>query len=148
MTVKQKLERLRKLRGEGDTPGEIDSWRCRVMQIVSGVEGGVAQYREGSRGTAEQDKMGAAISSKAFAEGKLALCEAEYAELIAWAEQAFAVLSDRERMAMEMYYLTCATWQEVADAMHYTLGSCDNLQRAAVATIEHGEWLAKQGVAQ
>jgi DNA-directed RNA polymerase specialized sigma24 family protein len=142
MNVKQKLERLREL------PEEIEAWTARVMQIVSGVEGGAAQYREGSRGTAEQDKMGAAIGSKEFAEGKLAQCKCERDWLLAWAKTAFEALNNRERTAMEMYYLTCATWQEVADAMHYTLGSCDNLQRAAVATIEHSEWLASQGMAQ
>lgn len=133
MTVKQKLDRLVLLRRV------VSGLEERQARMDSSATGSRSEGREGSRGTAEQDRMAASIAGCIQNSDRLSEYRPEYMQLDEWARAAIAQLDVRERIAMELRYLDGKELQDVAEILHYSYGHVRNIINVGVASIEHNE---------
>lgn len=78
------------------------------------------------------------------AEGRLVEAIGDYVDAREWAEVRIAPLPDPDRLVMQLRYLECLSWEDVAERMHYDVRHVYRIHNRALrrmscnVTSDHG----------
>lgn len=129
MSIMDELENVRALRAD------IESLRTRRARLRAAMEGRSSWPRLGSRGTAELDRMAAAVAQLEELDAKLLERIAQAESKLLDLEEAVDALPGLQRRVMRLRYLEGLPWRDMAAAMHYTVRRCRQIHDYAVENI-------------
>jgi RNA polymerase sigma factor (sigma-70 family) len=129
MSIMDELENVRALRAD------IESLRTRRARLRAAMEGRSSWPRLGSRGTAECDRIAAAVAQLEELDAQLLeqIVQAECKVLDV--EQAVDALPGPQRRIVRLRYLEGLQWREVAEIMHYSPRRCMQLMNEALQEL-------------